>query len=157
MPRLNLETWPNLNMQYFTKTVSVQLLWNLGKLCSFEGHVHICRIHFFSGSYAPFELKIWPKLTETVSLKLLYRITCMWSFVVMKNIPCWWFDSIFFLGVSPLLNLKKFDHKLNILLKVSLKWLNRISWNLVVEKDILCTCAYSQGIILIWFFFWENN
>ena len=107
MPRLNLETWPNLNIQYFTKTVSVQLLWNFVA----SKNVHICRkflFIFFYGSHAPFELKIWPKLTETVSLKLLYRITCMWNFVVMKYIPCRCFDSIFFLGVSPLLNLKKF-------------------------------------------------
>ena len=30
-----------------------------------------------------------------------------------------------------------------------LKW---ISWNLIVYKDILCTCVYSQEI-MIWFFF----
>ena len=34
-----------------------------------------------------------------------------------------------------------------------LKPLYRISWNFVI---MMCTCAYSQEI-LIWFFFWENN
>ena len=35
-----------------------------------------------------------------------------------------------------------------------LKPLNRVSWNFVAIKDIMCRCAYPQEI-LIKFFFWE--
>ena len=33
-----------------------------------------------------------------------------------------------------------------------LKWLNRISWNFVVMKDIMCRCAYPQEILIPFFF-----
>jgi hypothetical protein len=35
-----------------------------------------------------------------------------------------------------------------------LKLLNRISWNLVDSKDIICSCAYYQEILIAWIL-WE--
>ena len=35
-----------------------------------------------------------------------------------------------------------------------LKLLNRISWNLVVSKDTICSCAYYQEILIPWIL-WE--
>ena len=66
------------------------------------------------------------------------------------------FDSIFFLGVTPFLNLE-IRPKWKILLKQSvsatpLKPLNRISWNFVVVKDIPYRCAYPQEILIQFFF-----
>ena len=65
------------------------------------------------------------------------------------------FDSISFLEVTPLLNLEIWP-KWKILLKqfvsvTPLKPLNRISWNLVVMKDIMCRFAFLQEM-LIWSF-----
>ena len=62
------------------------------------------------------------------------------------------FDSIFFLGVTPFLNLEIWP-KWKILLKqfvsaTPLKPLNRISWNFVVMKDIMCRSAYPQEILI---------
>ena len=47
--------------------------------------------------------------------------------------------------------------KLNILFIqfIQISPINRISWNFVDDKNILCTSAYSQES-LIWFFLWEN-
>ena len=64
------------------------------------------------------------------------------------------FDSIFFLGVTPFLNLEIWP-KWKILLKqfvstTPLKPLKRTSWNFVVMKDLMCRCAYPQEF---WFFF----
>ena len=58
------------------------------------------------------------------------------------------FDSIFFLGATPFLYLEIWP-KWNILLKqfvsaTPLKPLNRISWNFVVMKDIMCRYAFLQ-------------
>ena len=65
------------------------------------------------------------------------------------------FDSIFFLGFTPFLNLEIW-RKWKILLKqfvstTPLKPLNRIAWNFVVMKDIMCRYAFLQEI-LIWSF-----
>ena len=65
------------------------------------------------------------------------------------------FDSIFFLGVKPLLNLEIWP-KLNILLKqfviaTPLKLLHRVSWSFVVIKDIPWICASSQGLLIRFF------
>ena len=62
------------------------------------------------------------------------------------------FDSIFFLGVAPFLNLENW-RKWKILLKqlvstTPLKPLNRIVWNFVVMKDIMCRCAFLQEILV---------
>ena len=62
------------------------------------------------------------------------------------------FDSIFFLGVMPFLNLEIWP-KWKILLKTvpqrtPLKLLNGISWNFVVMKDIMCRCVYLQEIFI---------
>ena len=65
------------------------------------------------------------------------------------------FDSIFFLGVTPFLNFEIWP-KWKILLKqlvstTPLKPLNRIAWNFVVMKDIMCRYAFLQEM-LIWSF-----
>ena len=60
------------------------------------------------------------------------------------------FDSIFFLGVTPFLNLKIWQ-KWKILLFFLLAQLHRISWNLLVMKDIMCRYAVFQEM-LIWSF-----
>ena len=102
-------------------------------------------------------------------MKPLNRI--LWNFVVVKNISCrraypqeiliqfsfWKFKFNFFFSEScPFLNLEIWP-KWNILLKqfvsaTPLKPLNRISWNLVVVKDIPCRCAYLQEILIQFFF-----
>ena len=76
------------------------------------------------------------------------------------------FDSIFSLGVTPFFNLKIWP-KWKIVLKqfasaTHLKQLNRISWNFVVMKDIMCGCAYPQDILIQFFFsqlrrFWNQK
>ena len=58
------------------------------------------------------------------------------------------FDSIFFLGVTPFLNFEIWP-KWKILLKqlvstTPLIPLNRIAWNFVVMKDIMCRYAFLQ-------------
>ena len=65
------------------------------------------------------------------------------------------FDSIFFLGVTPFLNFEIW-RKWKILLKqfvstTRLKPLNRIAWNFVIMKDIICRYAFLQKM-LIWSF-----
>ena len=65
------------------------------------------------------------------------------------------FDSIFFLGVTPFLNLEIWP-KSKILLfvllaQLLLKLLNRIGWNFEVMKDIMCRYAFLQEM-LIWSF-----
>ena len=82
------------------------------------------------------------------------------SFVLMKDILCRRAYSHehfihFFLGVTARLNIEIWP-KLRILLKqivspTPLKPLNKIYWNYVVMKDILCTCSYLLDI-LIWLF-----
>ena len=64
-----------------------------------------------------------------------------------------WFH--FFLGVTPFLNLEIWP-KCKILLKqlvstTPLKLVNRIAWNFVVMKDIMCRYAFIQEM-LIWSF-----
>ena len=63
------------------------------------------------------------------------------------------FDSIFFLGFTLFLNFE-IRRKWKILLKqlvstTPLEPLNRIAWNLVVMKDMMCRCAFLQEM-LIW-------
>ena len=65
------------------------------------------------------------------------------------------FDSTFFLGVSPFLNLEiwpKWYYSTQFVSATPLKSLNRITWNFVVMKDIMCTCAYPQEILIQFFF-----
>ena len=75
-----------------------------------------------------------------------------------------WFH--YFLGVTPFLNLE-FWPKWKILLfflvsATPLKPLNRISWNFVDMKDIMCRYAYPQEILSPFFFselrpFWTSK
>ena len=65
------------------------------------------------------------------------------------------FDSIFFLGFTSFFNFEIW-RKWKILLKQSVsttpqKPLNRIAWNFVVMKDIMCTYAFLQEM-LVWSF-----
>ena len=65
------------------------------------------------------------------------------------------FDSILFQGILNFLNLEIWP-KWRILLKqfvsaTPLKLLNRDSWNFVINKDILCRCAYLQNSDLIFY------
>ena len=112
-------------------------------------------------------LEIWPKwkilLKQFVSatlLKTLNRINISWNFVVVTDIPCTcaYPQEIlinFFLGVTPFFYWDIWQ-KWKILLKqvvraTPLKLLNRISWNVVVMKDIMCGCAYPQEILIQFF------
>ena len=135
--------------------------------------------NFFSQSYALFELRNLAKMKNTTvfvfvlakmkdttqqfvsatPLKPLNRI--FWSFVVMKDIMCRCaypqeiLIPFFFLGFTPFLNLEIWP-KWKILLKqlvstTPLKLLNRIAWNFVVMKDIMCRYAFIQEM-LIWSF-----
>ena len=76
------------------------------------------------------------------------------------------FDSIFFLGVTPFLNLEigqnERYYSTQFVRVTPLKPLNRISWNFVVMKDIMCRCAYPQEILIPLFFselrpFWTSK
>ena len=129
--------------------------------------MHIYRkfcFHFFSRSYALFELRNLAKMKDTnvflvsaTPLKSLHRIT--WNFVVIKDIidvhihRKFWFHFFLFLNFE-------FWRKWKILLKqlvsaTPLKPLNRISWNFVIMKDIMCRYAYPQDILIP--FFSESN
>ena len=57
------------------------------------------------------------------------------------------FDSLFFLGITPFWT-SKFDENERYYWNSLLAQLNRISWNFVVMKDIICRCAYPQEILL---------
>ena len=89
---------------------------------------------------------------STTSLNPLYRI--LWKFVVMKNNILFRFaysqDSIFSWNYAP------FEYRNllwnSLLAQLLQKPLYTTSCNFIVKVDILCTCAYSQEI-LIWFFF----
>ena len=66
-----------------------------------------------------------------------------------------WFN-FFFLGIAPFVNLEIWP-KWKILLKqyvraTPLILLNRITWNFVVMKDLICWCAYLQEILIQFFF-----
>ena len=111
-------------------------------------------------------LEIWQKwkilLKQFVSatpLKLLNRISR--NSVVMKDIVCRCaypqdiLIQFFSLGITPFLTIEIWP-KWKILLKqfgsaTPLKLLNRISWNVVVMKDIVCRCAYLQEIFIQFF------
>ena len=127
--------------------------------------MHIHRkfwFHFFSRSYALFELRILAKMKDTTVflvsatlLKPLNRIT--WNFVVMKDIICTFaylqeiliaFFSLSY-ALFELRNLAKRKYTTVFLVSATpLKPLNRISWNFVVMKDIMCRCAYPQEILI---------
>ena len=115
------------------------------------------------GGYNVFD----PSVSQSVSpvflvsgtpLKSLNRIS--WNFVVMKDIMCRCistahFDSIFFWEQCPFLNFEIW-RKWKVLLKqlvstTPLKPLNRMAWNFVVMKDIMCRYAFLQEM-LIWSF-----
>ena len=69
------------------------------------------------------------------------------------------FDSVFFLGIKPFLNLDIWP-KWKILLKrfvssTPLKPLNRIAWNFVVMKDLMCRYALLQEM-QVWPFLRSN-
>ena len=131
--------------------------------------MHIHRkfwFHFFSRSYALFELRNLAKMKDTTvflvsanPLKSLNRIS--WNFVVMRNIMCTCaypqniLIQFFFWEQCPFLNFKIW-RKWKILLKqllstTPLKPLNRIGWNFVVMKDKMCRYAFLQEM-LIWSF-----
>jgi hypothetical protein len=112
--------------------------------------------HFGGETYCfcPIRLSVTQFVSAT-PLKLLNRIS--WNLVGSKDTicSCAYYQEIsdpqIFVGViyAPL-NLKI---SRNILLKqlvstTPLKLLNRISWNLVVSKDTICSCAYYQEILI---------
>ena len=121
---------------------------------------------FFSRNYALFERRNLAKMKDTTvflvsatPLKSLNRIT--WNFVVMKDIMCRCaypqeiLIPLFFLWITLFLNFEIW-RKWKILLKqlvstTPLKPLNRISWNFVDMKDIMCRCAYPQEILIPFF------
>ena len=124
-------------------------------------------IQFFSLRVRPFlNLEIWPNwkilLKQFVSatlLKALNRIS--WKFVVVKDIPSRYaypheiLTQFFFSELCPfeLRNLAKMRDttQKQVVSTTPLKPLNRISWNFVAMKDIMCRYAYPQEM-LIWSF-----
>ena len=87
-----------------------------------------------------------------------------WNFVIMKDIMCRCANPqeilipFFFSDLRPFWNFEIW-RKWNILLKhlvstTQLKPLNRIAWNFVVMKDIMCKYAFLQEM-LIWSFWGE--
>ena len=60
-----------------------------------------------------------------------------------------WIRCSLFLGHFKLRKLTKMKEFVSA---TPLKPLNRISWNFVVMKDIMCRCAYPQGILIQLFF-----
>ena len=152
---------------------------NSAKHCVVKGMMCRCAyykellIHFLLGIMPLLNVEIWPKLNillkqfvSAIPLKPLNRI--LWNFVVMKDKLCKcaylqeiFIYMVFFPGATcmPLLNLEiwpklKYTTK-SVCNRNSSKLSHKISWNFVVDEDILCRCAYSQEI-LIWFFFSER-
>ena len=86
-------------------------------------------------------------------MKPLNRIS--WNFVVIQNILCkfaihqnFWFNifSWSYAAFEPW-NLAKVKYTTEtVCQRYSSETLNRILWNIVVDKDILCACAYLQEI-----------
>ena len=135
-------------------------LWNFvvtkDILCRCAYSQEILNQFFFLG----ITLKFWPKLNilpkqlvSATPLKPLYRIS--WNYVVMKDLLCRCaYLHKFFLGIMPLLNLEIYTGTTETVCQgnSSDTALNRISWNFVVMKDIMCRCAYPQEILIPFFF-----
>ena len=68
------------------------------------------------------------------------------------RISTWNFDSIFFLGVTPFLNLEIWPNEryysTQFVSATPLKPINRISSDFVVMKDVMCRCTYTQEILI---------
>ena len=121
---------------------------------------------FFSLNYALFELRNLTKMkdtTETVDQRNSTE-TAQQNFVKLCSyeghnmyicISTGNFDCIFFLGVTPFLNLEIWPNEryysTQFVSATPLKPLNRIFWNFVVMKDIMCRCAYPQEILIPFF------
>ena len=93
-----------------------------------------------------------PSASQLVSPSVLFFLSVQFLCVNVHIHRKFWFS--FFLGVTAFLNFEILP-KWKILLKqfvsaTSLKPLNRISWNFVVMKDLMCRCAYPGEF---WFFF----
>ena len=95
------------------------------------------------------------QFVSATPLKQLNRVS--WNFVVVKEIPCRcaYPQEILIQLITPFLKLEIWP-KWKILLKLfvsvtPLKPLNRISWNFVVVKDILCRYTYPQEILIHFF------
>ena len=83
---------------------------------------------------------LWNRLTEFREI-FSYEVHNVLMYISTGN-----FDSLFSLGIMPILNLEIWP-KWNILLKqfvsaTPLKLLNRTSRHSVVMKDLMCRCAY---------------
>ena len=98
-------------------------------------------------------------LVSATPLKPLDRIS--WNFLVMKDIMCRCAHSQEILippfsrsyALFELRNLAKMkDTTVFLVSATSLKPLDRISWNFVVMKDIMCRCACHQEILIPFFF-----
>ena len=108
-------------------------------------------------------------LVSAIPPKPLNRIS--WNFAVIKDIMCRctypkeiliqffsWSYALF-----ELRNLAKMkDTTVFLVSATPLKSLNRITWNFVVMKDIMCRCAYPQEILIRFFFsdlrpFWTSK
>ena len=61
------------------------------------------------------------------------------------------FDSIFFLGVTPLFELRNLAKMKDTTQHSLLEQLHSITWNFVVMKDIMCWFAYPQEILIPFF------
>ena len=130
-------------------------------------HIHLkLWFHFLSRSYALFELRNLARMKDTTvylvsatPLKPLDRIS--WNFVAMKDIMFRWaypkdiLIQFYFWEQCPFLNYeiwRKWKIQLKQLVSTTqLKPLNRIAWNFVVMKNIMCRYAFLQEM-LIWSF-----
>ena len=139
---------------------------NFVKLCSCEGYNMLMCIptgnfvQFFSQNYALFEFRNLTKmkdLTETVCQRNSSE-TAQQNFLKFCSkeghnlryaYPQEILFNFFFSELRPFFELRKFDQNERYYWNSSL---NRISWNFVVKKDLMCRCAYLQEILIQ--FFW---
>ena len=116
----------------------------------------------FGGKHIVFVLSVRLSVTQFVSatsLKLLNRIS--WNLVGSKDTicSCAYYKEILVAWILWELCPFELRNFPNILLKqlvstTPLKLLNRISWNLVGSKCIICSCAYYQVNLIAWIL-WE--
>jgi hypothetical protein len=112
----------------------------------------------FGGKHIVFVLSVRLSVTQFVSatsLKLLNRIS--WNLVGSKDTicSCAYYQEILVAWILWELCPFELRNFPNILLKqlvstTPLKLLNRISWNLVGSKCIICSCAYYQVNLIAW-------
>ena len=113
------------------------------------------------GRHIVFVLSVCPSHSLSAQLLWNYRTVFHETWLVVRtpyvvvHITRKFWSPEFCGGYAPL----NLEISRNLLLKqlvsaTPLKLLNRISWNLVGNKDTICSCAYHQEILIAWML-WE--